>query len=126
MHIMSMEWLAVSFPPGTSMSRQVISIGDSLEERTTLRIVSSQLPSLAKSIKFLPRPTPFEIVGQLSMVNKYLDAVVGEEGGLDLEISKEQAVREARGVMEPPRDEATSGKVGIQTVQQTSIPRAEV
>ncbi|GMH68112.1 hypothetical protein TrST_g11434 [Triparma strigata] len=82
-------------PPLPQPRRQVISFGDSLEERTACKIVASQLHAVPKSVKFLSHPSPVLILGQLEMLNRYMSVVVGCGEGLDLEISKEQAVEEA-------------------------------
>lgn len=73
--------------------REVISFGDSMEERTAVRIVSEQLCAIPKSVMFLQSPTPVQIIGQLLMLTEHMKYVCDHETSLDLEISLEQAER---------------------------------
>jgi hypothetical protein len=70
-----------------------VSFGDSVEERTAVKIVSDQLDAVPKSVKFLNNPTPAQIVGQLAMITHHMKFVCDHEGDLDLEISHKQAER---------------------------------
>jgi hypothetical protein len=73
--------------------REIISFGDSMEERTAVRIVSDQLDSIPKSVMFVPSPTPLQIIGQLQMLTNHMTFVCEHQSSLDLEISPEQAQR---------------------------------
>ena len=72
-------------------SREIVSFGDSMEERTAVRIVSEQLSATPKSVLFVSNPTPMQILGQLHMLENHLSFVCGHEKSLDLEITKSQA-----------------------------------
>lgn len=74
-----------------SNRREIISFGDSLEERTAVRIVSNQLESTPKSVMFLPSPTPLQIIGQLYMLTSHMHSICEHPTGMDLEISRQQA-----------------------------------
>jgi hypothetical protein len=74
-------------------NREIISFGDSMEERTAVRIVSDQLSSTPKSVMFVPSPTPLQIIGQLQMLTNHMKFVCEHHTSLDLEISPEQAQR---------------------------------
>lgn len=86
-----------SRPP--SVAREIISFGDSIEERTAVKIVSDQLDALPKSVKFLNNPSPMQIVGQLAMLTHHMKFVCDHAEGLDLEISSKQAEKCAQGYL---------------------------
>jgi len=88
-----------SQPNPPILSREIISFGDSIEERTAVKIVSDQLSALPKSVKFLHDPSPQQIVGQLTMLTHHMAFVCTHGEDLDLEISEEQAERCARGYL---------------------------
>lgn len=73
--------------------REIISFGDSMEERTAVRIVSDQLDATSKSVMFVPSPTPLQIIGQLHMLTSHMKFVCEHRTSLDLEISLDQAQR---------------------------------
>jgi hypothetical protein len=73
--------------------KEIISFGDSMEERTAVRIVSGQLSAISKSVMFVSSPSPMEIIGQLNMVTSHMKFVCHHETSLDLQISKSQAQR---------------------------------
>ena len=75
------------------LRREIISFGDSVEERTATNIVSKQLNAVSKSIMFLNSPTPLQIIGQLHMLTDHMGFVCDNERSLDLKISTEQAER---------------------------------
>lgn len=74
-----------------SFDRQIISFGDSSEERTAVNIVSGQLDAVPKSVMFMNSPSPTQIIGQLHMLTNHMDFVCHGSKSLDLQISKEQA-----------------------------------
>lgn len=78
-------------PPPSQNKHHIISIGDSYEERSACKIVSKQLNSIPKTIKFLPSPAPIQILGQLELVHKYLDEVMNSQFSLDINITEDQA-----------------------------------
>lgn len=84
-----------SLPP----RREIISFGDSIEERTAVKIVSEQLDALPKSVKFLRDPTPTQIIGQLTMLTHHMKFVGEHTEDLDLEISQKQAEKCAHGYL---------------------------
>jgi hypothetical protein len=71
--------------------REIISFGDSMEERTAVKIVARQLTAMPKSVMFISCPTPIEIIGQLAMLSKHMGYVCERKYSLDLEISPQQA-----------------------------------
>ncbi|KAL3943825.1 MAG: hypothetical protein SGBAC_002118 [Bacillariaceae sp.] len=73
--------------------RQIISFGDSSEERTAVNIVSGQLDAVPKSVMFMNSPSPAQIIGQLHMLTHHMDYVCDGKSSLDLQISAEQADR---------------------------------
>mmetsp|Transcript_1741 Transcript_1741/g.2406 ORF Transcript_1741/g.2406 Transcript_1741/m.2406 type:complete len:279 (-) Transcript_1741:286-1122(-) len=76
--------------------REVISFGDSMEERTAVKIVSGQLSAVPKSVMFIGSPTPMQLVGQLTMLTRHMKFVCENETSLDLEISPQQAKKVRR------------------------------
>ena len=75
----------------SSHRRQIISFGDSTEERTAVRIVSEQLGATPKSVMFVQTPTPSQIIGQLLMLTDHMQFVCDSAKPLDLEINADQA-----------------------------------
>jgi hypothetical protein len=71
--------------------REIISFGDSNEERTAVSIVSKQLEARPKSIKFLQAPTMLQIIGQLYMLTNHMQFVFESTKSLDMHITKQQA-----------------------------------
>ena len=76
--------------------KEIISFGDSMEERTAVRIVSEQLGSVSKSVMFVQSPTPTQIIGQLEMVIGHMKYICTEKKTIDLEITLPQANRSAK------------------------------
>ena len=64
--------------------REIISFGDSNEERTAVKIASGQLGAVAKSVKFVDMPTPEQLCKQVETVCGWLKWVVDGEAELDL------------------------------------------
>jgi len=89
--------VVASSPP--SYNREIISFGDSIEERTAVKIVSDQLDALPKSVKFLRDPSPPQIIGQLTMLTHHMKFVCEHVECLDLEISPKQAEKCAQGYL---------------------------
>lgn len=86
-------------PPVTGQ-REIISFGDSMEERTAVKIVSGQLDATPKSVMFLSLPTPAQIIGQLTMLTHHMSFVCDHASELDLEISEKQADKCAQSYLE--------------------------
>lgn len=84
--------------------REIISFGDSMEERTATIIVSEQLKASPKSIMMVNSPSPAEIIGQLHMLTKHMGFLCESSKRLDLRISSEQATRFARSYMESSQE----------------------
>lgn len=80
-------------PPQSAaqIRKEVISFGDSMEERTAVRIVANQLGAHPKSVMFLSSPTPVQLIGQLAMLTEHMQFVNEHELDLDIEISYDQA-----------------------------------
>jgi hypothetical protein len=76
---------------GEQLQREIISFGDSMEERTAVNIVSGQLDALPKSVKFLGTPTLLQLIGQLYMITNHMQFVCESTKALDLHITQEQA-----------------------------------
>lgn len=71
--------------------RQIISFGDSNEERMAVSIVSGQLDALPKSIKFMASPSLLQIIGQLHLLTNHMQFVCDSTKSLDMHITTEQA-----------------------------------
>lgn len=94
-------------PSSGAMSREVISFGDSMEERTAVKIVSKQLMSMPKSVMFISSPTPEQLIGQLSMLEMHMKYICTNTSALDLEISPQQAEKCADGVLKRSKEVST-------------------
>ena len=81
---------------GEHACREVVSFGDSMEERTAVQIVSEQLSAIPKSAMLLSFPTPTQILGQLAMLTSQMGYVCNHSDSLDLEMSPNQALKRAR------------------------------
>lgn len=79
--------------PAKGSPREIISFGDSMEERTAVRIVADQLVATPKSVMFVASPTSLQIIGQLHMLTSHMKSICEHESCLDVEISTEQAQR---------------------------------
>ena len=64
--------------------REIISFGDSNEERTAVKIAAGQLGSTAKSVKFVDLPSPEQLLKQVETVTGWLGWVVAHQSELDL------------------------------------------
>jgi len=71
--------------------RQIISFGDSNEERMAVSIVSGQLDAVPKSIKFMSSPSLLQIIGQLHLLTNHMQFVCESTKSLDMHITKKQA-----------------------------------
>mmetsp|Transcript_10575 Transcript_10575/g.21978 ORF Transcript_10575/g.21978 Transcript_10575/m.21978 type:complete len:147 (-) Transcript_10575:287-727(-) len=83
--------------------RQIISFGDSNEERMAVSIVSGQLDALPKSIKFMPSPSLLQIIGQLHLLTNHMQFVCDSTKSLDMHITTEQADEYAKGYLRDRR-----------------------
>lgn len=83
----------------SQIKREVISFGDSMEERTAVKIVSTQLKALPKSVMFLSSPSPEQLIGQLVMLTGHMKYICDYSSDLDLEISPHQAEKMAESVL---------------------------
>lgn len=92
----------------TTGRREVISFGDSMEERTAVRIVADQLAAVPKSVMFIQSPTPLQIIGQLEMLSAHMKYICNHRSNLDLEISPQQAARSAEQYMKRSRAASTT------------------
>lgn len=84
-----------SFQSAPIERREVISFGDSMEERTAVRIVAQQFSARPKSVMFVQSPTPTQIIGQLEILTNYMKFLCTQTNDLDLEISRMQADKSA-------------------------------
>jgi hypothetical protein len=83
-----------------AIKKEIISFGDSMEERTATRIVSDQLSAVPKSVMFIASPSPVQILGQLCMLTNYMKYVCENDSSLDLEITPGQARKCAKAYLE--------------------------
>lgn len=67
-----------------TVGRQIISFGDSNEERTAVKIAAGQLKAVPKSIKFVDLPCPEQLIKQLDTVTGWLTWVCEHSSELDL------------------------------------------
>eukprot|EP00547_Thalassionema_nitzschioides_P010229 CAMPEP_0194227084 /NCGR_PEP_ID=MMETSP0156-20130528/42677_1 /TAXON_ID=33649 /ORGANISM="Thalassionema nitzschioides, Strain L26-B" /LENGTH=263 /DNA_ID=CAMNT_0038959557 /DNA_START=521 /DNA_END=1312 /DNA_ORIENTATION=- len=93
--------------PIKSRNREIISIGDSIEERNAVQVVSRQFSAIPKSVMFISNPSPLQLIGQLNMLTKHMEFVCSNESSLDLEISPHQAQRCAEIYLEQIRPART-------------------
>ena len=96
----------------TTNGREIISFGDSMEERTAVKIVSGQLSSLPKSVMFITSPTPVQLIGQLTMLTGHMHFVCEHGSSLDLEISPDQAHKCAETFLEQHHDKSLVDAAG--------------
>lgn len=82
-------------PALCEVRKEVISFGDSMEERTAVKIVANQLGAHPKSVMFLSSPNPMQLIGQLAMLTEHMKFVNEHELDLDIEISYDQAENKA-------------------------------
>lgn len=82
-----------NFSRESNGQREIISFGDSMEERTAVKIVSDQLSAVPKSVMFIPSPSPIQIIGQLQLLTQHMRYICTHQDLLDLEITPEQAQR---------------------------------
>jgi len=64
--------------------REIISFGDSNEERTAVKIAAGQLNAVAKSVKFVDLPSPEELSKQVETVCGWLEWICNHDQELDL------------------------------------------
>mmetsp|Transcript_27843 Transcript_27843/g.81518 ORF Transcript_27843/g.81518 Transcript_27843/m.81518 type:complete len:280 (-) Transcript_27843:832-1671(-) len=64
--------------------RQILSIGDSNEERTAVQIAARQLGATAKSVKLVDLPTLGQLSKQVEAVTGWLEWLCGHKSELDL------------------------------------------
>lgn len=84
----------------TPRRKEVISFGDSMEERTAVKIVSGQLSATPKSVMFVSSPTPHQLIGQLSMLTGYMKNICENQNTLDLEVEPSQAELCAKNILD--------------------------
>lgn len=96
-------------PALCEVRKEVISFGDSMEERTAVKIVANQLEAHPKSVMFLSSPNPMQLIGQLAMLTEHMKFVNEHELDLDIEISYDQA--ENKAVSEGFPDHSVTDKV---------------
>jgi hypothetical protein len=75
---------SASSPSGQPHKREIISFGDSNEERTAVKIAAGQLNAVAKSVKFVDLPSPEELSKQVETVCGWLDWICNHDQELDL------------------------------------------
>jgi len=79
--------------------REIISFGDSMDERKAVKIAAYQLNASSKSIKFIQRPSLVQIIGQLSIVNSQLNFICSNEKNIDVKISEPLAYKTAEFIL---------------------------
>lgn len=67
--------------------KNIISFGDSLEERTALKIVAGQLDSVSKSVKLIDLPSPDLLCLQISFFTECISWISSHTSHLDIMIS---------------------------------------
>lgn len=82
-----------SLIPTRSRPREVISFGDSMEERTAVKIVAGQLSCISKSVMFITFPTPADLIDQLKMLTENMRSICYSSSSLDLEIGPRHSQR---------------------------------
>lgn len=90
--------------------KEVVSFGDSMEERTAVQIVSDQLSAIPKSVMFVTSPTPVQLLGELSMLTSQMEYVCNHSTVLDLEISPTQAQKCAEDYLGSKNNNARSSR----------------
>lgn len=102
--------------------KEVISFGDSMEERTAVKIVANQLKATPKSVMFINNPSPIQLIGQLNMLTSNMDFVCGNDASLDLEISPRQAIRAAEAFLYDHGDNKSSLPVKNSKLEKSAFP----
>lgn len=87
--------------------KNIVSLGDSVEERTAVKIVAGQISSRSKSIKFVDCPNPQQLCRQVEMVTHCFEQICKNATDLDLMLTTEPL----EGQMEDqtPENSASSG-----------------
>lgn len=93
---------------GTAL-KNVLSFGDSMEERTAVKIAAGQLRSRAKSVKFLDAPSPRQLHQQLEVVANCLEWIWRHNGDLDVVLTLEQHGEEGSSILESPPQTPVGG-----------------
>lgn len=109
--------------------REIISFGDSMEERTAVRIVAEQLSATPKSVMFVQSPTPTQIIGQLEIVTNHMKFLGTTTNDLDLEISRNQADRSADSFMRRSRkkvDRLLADDLGKMLIHRSASESSDV
>jgi hypothetical protein len=83
--------------------RNILSFGDSMEERTAVKIAAGQLQSRAKSIKFLDAPSPRQLHQQIEVVTDCLEWIWRHNGDLDVVLTLEQDQQQQQQLGESPQ-----------------------
>lgn len=109
--------------------REILSFGDSMEERTAVKIVAEQLSATPKSVMFVQSPTPTQIIGQLEIVSNHMKYLGTQTNGLDLEISRNQADRSADSFMRRSRkvmERSLADDLGKMLIHRTASENSDV
>lgn len=108
--------------------REILSFGDSMEERTAVKIVAEQLAATPKSVMFVQSPTPTQIIGQLEIVTGHMKFLCTNNAELDLEISRNQADRSADSFMRRSRrkDDSLSADLGEIMIESSRAESTDV
>lgn len=73
------------------LAREIISFGDSNEERTAVKIAAGQLDATSKSIKFVDLPNPEQLRKQVETITSWLTWVCSHNTELDLMLMSNSA-----------------------------------
>lgn len=69
----------------SDMSKNVVSLGDSIHERAAVqKVCASMSKAITKSVKFVERPTVEQLKRQVDLVTTCFQDIVGHKGHLDL------------------------------------------
>lgn len=104
-----------------ALLREVISFGDSMEERTAVKIVASQLEATPKSVMFISSPSPTHLIGQLTMLTSRMEFVCMHDNALDLEISPQQAQKAAETYLQKVKTKVNANTSGGALSSVTNI-----
>jgi hypothetical protein len=77
-------FLQASSPSSEVCRKNLISVGDSMSERTALLEATEGRDCWRKSLKFIERPSPEHLMRQQKLLNACLEPLVDFEGSLDL------------------------------------------
>jgi hypothetical protein len=104
---------AAAIAAGKTLTKNVLSLGDSHVEREAVRQVTADMPNtLCKSVKFAERPNCEQLTRQLTLVHNCFRYILNHQNHLDLQLTvtvNEQSQQQAREEEEKMRCQEQSG-----------------